>query len=121
MRLAQRADEILEAFRAVDFRGAPLRAFADENDVDPPCVFLAMPGIEFRYGKNCADLTWTAYLIGPNADASTSGAALSDLVDAIVGVFPFDEGRDWLLTLPGGGTQTRAYQVTWLDKITIGD
>jgi hypothetical protein len=118
--LADELATVLGVFRGLTYRGAPLRATADEHDVNPPCVFVAPPDIAFRFAKDRSDVTWVAYLVGPNTTTGTAGDALAELVDTVAGAFPFTAGAYWQLTLPGGGTPTRAYQLTWSDTIPIG-
>jgi hypothetical protein len=112
---------VLGTFRGVSVAGAALRAWDDPNDVVPPGVFVPLPEIAFRFSKRCLDLTWTAYLVGPNAPTARGTAdSLAAMVDAVTGLFPFTSGDVFTLTPPGGGPAFTCYRLQWLDKIPIG-
>jgi hypothetical protein len=103
-----------------DFRAAGIRAVSDPRDVNPPCVLLIMPRIEFRFDKGRADLEWSAYLVAGNSGQPSQTDALSALVDDITGLRPFTTGTAYNLPLPGGGDPVPAYLVTWRDSTPIG-
>lgn len=120
MGLAQAVADVLAAFRAVDLGEHKLRAFDDASNVNPPCVWLPVPALEFQYGKRVVVVTWQAYLVAPNSSTQSVTPTLSELVDAVVGLFPFTDGTPTALTLPGGGQPVPSYQLAWSSRIPIG-
>jgi len=102
------------------FRELGLRAFDDSGKVDPPCVWIPTPALEFNFGKGQISITWQAYLVAPNQNLTSVSPSLSELVDAVSGAFPFTEGEPYSLTLPGGGQPVPAYQLTWSSRSKIG-
>jgi hypothetical protein len=120
MRLAEAYAETVAAFQALTFDGSPLRVATDENLVNPPCLYLPIPALEFRFDKGRADATWTGFLIAPNGGQGSSGFNLSGMVDAVAGLFPFIAADEYVLNLAGGGTPTRSYRITWASVIKIG-
>lgn len=120
MGLAAALDAVLGKFRTVDVNGAPLRAFDDSGQVNPPCVWVPVPSIEYQFGKGVLQVEWQAYLVAPNQALTSVSPTLSALVDAVAGLFPFTSGTPFLLTLPGGGQPVPSYQLTWNDRIPIG-
>jgi hypothetical protein len=110
--LAASVDAVLAAFAGRTWNGAPLRVTDDANVVNPPCVWVPMPSLDFRFQKRCIDVTWTAFLIAPNTNTTSVSRTLSGLLDAVVGLFPFLEGTAQPLTPPGGGQPN--------DRIPIG-
>jgi hypothetical protein len=112
---------VISTFQTVRVGGTPLRAFSDPTDVTPPCVFVPLPDMAFRFSKRCLDLTWSAYLVGPNAPTARGTAeSIADVLDAVVGLFPYTSGDLYQLTLPGGGPGAPSYRLQWLDRIPIG-
>lgn len=111
---------VVEKFRTATIDGYPLRVTTDENRLVAPCVYIPLPDLAFRMGPTRVDVTWVVYLVANNSEADVATFNLAQLVDAVAGLFPFTSGATWLLSIPGGGTQTRAYQLTWSDKTTIG-
>lgn len=104
-----------------DFRAAGIAAVADPRDVNPPCLLLIMPTIEFRFDKRRADLEWSAYLVAGNTGANSALSTLSLLVDAISGIRSFTRGTPYALPLPGGGDAVPAYLITWRDSTPLGE
>lgn len=112
---------VLGTFSGVSLGGAPLRAFSDPTDVTPPCVFVPLPDIAFRFSKRCLDLTWYAYVVGPNSPtARGTTESIAVVLDAVAGLFPYTSGDVYQLTLPGGGPPAQAYRLQWLDRIPMG-
>lgn len=120
MGLAQAVEDVLAAFRSVELDGHPLRAFDDSAQVNPPCVWLPVPALEFLYGKRVVVVSWQAYLVAPNSSTKSVTPTLSELVDAVVGLYPFTDGTPTPLTLPGGGQPVPSYQLAWSSRIPIG-
>jgi hypothetical protein len=120
MGLAAAVDTVLATFRSAQWNGAPLRVFDDSALVNPPCVWLPVPDLAFRFHKGCIEVTWTAYLVAPPSSTTSVSSTLSGLLDAVTGLFPFLDATATPLTLPGGGQPAPSYQVTWNDRIPIG-
>jgi hypothetical protein len=120
MGLAQEVAQVLERFGSVTFQGFPLRVFDDSNNVNPPCVWLPVPELEFTYHKGTADITWTAFLVAPNNNTLSVSQTLSELIDSVAGLYPFLEARAQPLTLREGAQPVPTYQLTWHSRIKIG-
>jgi hypothetical protein len=120
MGLAEAVAAVLNGFAGRTYGGRPLRVTDDSNVVNPPCVWVPMPALTFRFSKACIDVEWQAYLIAPNASTTSVSETLSGLLDAVVGLYPFTEATAQPLTLPGGGQPAPAYQLTWTSRIPIG-
>ena len=100
MGLAAALDQVLATFRAVQLPdGSQLRAFDDSAQVTPPCVWVPVPTLEFNFSKRVASVTWDAYLVAPPSSTKSVSPTLSQLVDAVTGLFPFTTGQPQLLTL----------------------
>lgn len=120
MGLAEAVAAVLAGFESRTFNGVPLRVTDDSNLVNPPAVWVPMPGLTFRFSKRCIDVEWQAYLIAPNTSTTSVSAVLSGLLDAVVGLYPFEEATAQPLTLPGGGQPAPSYRLTWSARIPIG-
>lgn len=120
MGVAQEVAKVMERFGSVDFQGAPLRVFDDSNNVNPPCVWLPVPALEFYFHKHTMEVTWTAFLVAPNTNTLSVSQTLSALVDAVAGLYPFLEARAQPLTLREGAQPVPTYQLTWQSRIQIG-
>lgn len=127
MGISDALSAVVAAFRGVSVGGSatldayPLRAVSDPQDIQTPTVWVPLPDINFQFGRTRAEITWTAYLIAPNAPKQkTTTEWLSNMVDAVTGLFPFTTGELFSLTLPGGVT-AQAYKLTWLSHTVIGD
>lgn len=120
MALAEAVSQVLERFSSLTFNGAPMRVYDDSNLINPPCVWLPVPGLELAFHKGTAVVTWTVYLVAPNNNTLSVSQTLSQLLDAVAGLFPFTEATAHPLTLPGGGPPHPSYAVTWLSRIQIG-
>lgn len=126
MGIATALADVVDAFRGVSVSGSaidayPLRAVSDPQDVQTPTAWIPLPDVEFQFHKGRLDVTWTAYLVAPNAPKQrTTTEHLSAMIDAVTGLFPFTSGELFSLTLPGGVT-AQAYKLTWHSLIAIGD
>ncbi len=113
--------EVVARFAAVTIGGKPLRVFTDPNDVTPPCVFVPLPDLAFRFAGDRARATWSAFVVGPNAPAQTGTVEnIATVLDAVAGLFPYTEGELFTLTLPGGGPAAQSYRLTWLQTMRVG-
>jgi hypothetical protein len=120
MGLAEAVAQVMERFGSVTYQGHPLRVFDDSNNVNPPCVWLPVPELEFVFHKGTMEVTWTAFLVAPNNNTLSVSQTLSELIDAVAGLFPFLEARAQPLTLREGAQPVPTYQVTWQSRIKIG-
>jgi len=120
MGLAVALGDVLTRFRSATLAGEPLRATDNSAQVNPPCVWVPVPSVDFQYGKRVLVVEWQAYLVAPNQSTASVPTTLSDLVDAVVGLFPFTSGTPYPLTLQGGGQPVPSYQLTWSARIPIG-
>jgi hypothetical protein len=118
--IADALTRVVDAFRGVSVDGDPLRATADPENIQTPSVWIPTPDIEFRFEKNRASITWTAYLIAPNAPKQRNVTEhLAKMIDAVTGLFPFTSGEAYTLTL-SGGVSAQAYKLSWIDHTAIG-
>lgn len=127
MSIASALNGVVAAFRGVSVAGSatldayPLRAVSDPADIQTPTVWVPVPDIRFQFHKHRAEVTWTAYLIAPNSPKqNTTTDWLSQMIDAVTGLFPFTTGELYSLNLPGGVT-AQAYRLTWESHVTIGE
>lgn len=118
--LAEGVQDVLDRFRSATLNGNPLRVTSDAGQITPPCVWVPAPDIDFQFSKRCLDVSWSAYLVAPNQSLASISPTLSDLVDAVTGLFPFTTGRPQLLTLQGGGQPVPSYLLTWSARVPIG-
>lgn len=112
------ADAVARA--RADFEAAGVRCVSDPRDVNPPCVLLVMPQIEFQFGKLNADMEWSAYLVAGNSGQPSAAETLGEMLDSIMGVRAFTTGAPYNLPLPGGGDAVPAYLVQWRERSPIG-
>jgi hypothetical protein len=120
MGLAEAVAKVLERFSSVTFNGAPLRVSDDSAQVNPPCVWVPVPGLDFNFQKGQMEATWSAYLVAPNNNTLSVSQTLSELLDAVSGLFPFTTATAHPLLLQGGGQPHPSYQLTWHSRIRIG-
>jgi hypothetical protein len=62
---------------------AGVRGTADERDVNPPCVFVPVPALSFRFGGRCWDGTYALVCVVPDAGRPASVQALGDLIGQV--------------------------------------
>ena len=96
MGIATALAEVVAAFRGVSVGGSetedgyPLRAVSEPQDIQTPAerVDSYVPEIEFMFGKNRIDATWTVYLIAPYSPKQrTSTDHISAMIDAVTGLY----------------------------------
>ena len=115
--LAAQVDGVL-----VRLRGAGLRAVADMRDVNPPCVYVTPPQIQFRFGKGGADLTWTIAAIVPNTGRDVALKNLTPLIDKVAAALaatPVTSGRPIDVTGLDGAAPCPAYELTFTTRATV--
>jgi hypothetical protein len=93
-----------------------LRAVIDARDVNPPCALIRPPVLGYRFG-GCNRLTWTIYVLTP--DAGTRGAltVLGDDVEKVQAAlgYPAAEVTPVDVALPDGGT-VPGYSLTLITR-----
>lgn len=96
--------------------GAGIRATADIRNINPPCVYVPPPWINWRFGKGYVDLSWTLNLVVPNSGRDVAlknlGPLLIDVYEALVPIncAPTD-ARYSELTVPDGGPPMPCYEM----------
>jgi hypothetical protein len=121
MGLVSAVADVLATFRTVNVNGSPLRAFDDSGQVNPPCVWVPVPSVVFQFGKRVLEVEWQAYLVAANSSLVSVSSTMSEMVDAVTGLYPFRTGTPYPLSLPGGGQPVPSYQLTWSARIAIGE
>jgi hypothetical protein len=102
---------------------AGIRATADERDLNPPAVYVAPPGITFRFRHGDVTADWQVVCAVPNSgrDAAlrnlgqlvtATADALAAATGAAVAATPMD------LTVPELSAPLPAYRLTWSARIT---
>ena len=56
----------MEAYRDA-VNAADVRCVLDARDVNPPCLLIRPPTMNFRFGRGCISATWAAWLYLPDA------------------------------------------------------
>ena len=117
MTLANGVAAVVDAFTA-----AGLTATTDPRDFNPPGVLVRLPVVNPRFGKLCADVEWSAYLVTSNTGPTNHIPDLSALLDDVLTAgFPVTLATPYDLQLPGGGDPAPAFLITWRETIPIGD
>jgi hypothetical protein len=62
--------------------GAEIRVTVSMRDIDPPCVFLPVPALAYRFKDGGLDADLRPVCISPNTDRATAIGVLSDLLEA---------------------------------------
>jgi hypothetical protein len=120
--VARALEDVVTRFRSVQLPTGPLRAFSDPNDVTPPCVFVPLPDLAYRFSRGFVTATWHAYIVGPNAPGQSGTVEnIATVLDAIERLFPWTAGDLYTLTLPGGGPPAQSYRLEWVATIPIGE
>lgn len=98
-----------------DLNAAKIRATDDPRDINPPCVLIRPPVLNFRFGRGCVGADWTARLILNNAGTRQALEEALPLIDAIQtalgGVIVTATPADF--ELPDGGGPVPGYSLTW--------
>lgn len=97
---------------------AGVRATLDERDVNPPCVFISPPAVEFRFGRRGFTATFTGWCVTGAAGRSVDLANLAELVDRA------GEALQWAqvradpadLLVPEQPVPLPAYRLTWSER-----
>lgn len=96
-----------------------VRATLDERDVNPPCVYVSPPAIEYRFGRGDFTATFTGWAVTGAAGRSVDLVNLGELLDAVgtalgwagVRADPAD------LLIPHQAAPLPAYRMTWTERI----
>lgn len=114
--MATDVHQALEVHRAA-LEAAGIRAVTDARDANPPCVQLAPPILNYRFG-GCSEIEYTARVMvpdsGPDAALRTIGPFLDEVVAALEGRPTRAEPDQWIL--PDGST-VPGYTLTWSERI----
>jgi len=75
---------VLDALEPVELAGKKLRAVTKLEDVNPPCVYVALESIDhYNFG---GEIVWRLYLVAPNTDEDRAVTQLQDLLEAVLPV-----------------------------------
>jgi hypothetical protein len=98
---------------------AGVRATADDRDLNPPCVFVAPPAVDWRFGRADFDASFTAWCVTGAAGRPVDLAHLGELLTS-VGI-----ALDWAgvhadpadLLIPHQAAPLPAYRLTWTERV----
>lgn len=62
--------------------GADIRVVVSMRDIDPPCVFLPIPELTYRFKDGGLEAAVRPVCVAPNTDRTTAIESLSELLDA---------------------------------------
>jgi len=96
-----------------------VRATLDERDINPPCVYVAPPALDYRFGAGTFTAEFTAWAVTGAAGRAVDLRGLAELLGA-AGV-----ALDWAgiradpadLLVPHQAAPLPAYRVTWSERI----
>ena len=98
---------------------AGVRATLDERDINPPCVYVAPPGVVFRFGRGDFTAAFTAWCVtgaaGRSADLATLGGLLESVGIALDWAGVTADPAD--LLIPHQAAPLPAYRLTWTERI----
>ena len=96
-----------------------VRATLDERDINPPCVYVAPPAVEYRFGRGDFTATFTAWCVTGAAGRAADLSALGDLLDAVGIALDFAGIRadPADLLIPQQAAPLPAYRITWSERI----
>lgn len=105
--------QISEYLTALTEQG--IRAVDDPRDINPPCVLIRPPLLNFRFGRGCVGADWTARLILNNAGTRQAIQQAIPLIEQIqtalsgqiVTAVPVE------YELSDGGGPIPGYELTW--------
>jgi hypothetical protein len=96
-----------------------VRAYLDERDVNPPCVFVTPPAVAWRFGRGDFTATFTVWAVtgaaGRNVDLTNLGALLEQAAAALGFAAVTAEPAD--LLLPHEAAPLPAYRMTWKETV----
>lgn len=62
---------------------AEIRVFVSMRDIDPPCVFLPIPELSFRFKENTFQADYRLVLVVPNTSRDLAIQSLSELLTQV--------------------------------------
>ena len=97
---------------------AGIRATNDERDLNPPCVYVAPPAVEWRFGRGDFTATFTVWCVTGAAGRNIDLVNLGDLLDDV------GMALDWAgvradpadLLVPHQAAPLPAYRLTWTER-----
>jgi hypothetical protein len=99
---------------------AGIRATNDERDINPPCVYISPPAIEYRFGRGDFTALFTAWVVtgaaGRSVDLVNLGAQLDQVGAALNFAAVRADPAD--LLIPQQAAPLPAYRLTWSERIT---
>ena len=98
---------------------AGIRATNDERDLNPPCVYVAPPAVEWRFGRGDFAATFTVWCVtgaaGRNIDLVNLGDLLDQVGEALHYVATRADPAD--LLVPHQAAPLPAYRLTWTERV----
>lgn len=79
--MASLVDAMSPVLTALDAAG--IRVFTSMRDLDPPCAFVPIPELTFRFKDGGLDAAFRIVLVTPNTDRDTAITSLSELVESV--------------------------------------
>ena len=99
---------------------AGIRATNDERDINPPCVFVAPPDVQFRFARGDFTAAFTVWAVtgaaGRNVDLANLGQLLEQVGVALDWAQVAADHSD--LLVPHQAAPLPAYRMTWTERIT---
>ena len=97
---------------------AGVRATLDERDINPPCVFISPPAVEFRFGRGGFTAAFTGWCVTGAAGRSVDLNNLADLVELTGAALGWSAVRadPADLLVPDHPLPLPAYRLTWSER-----
>jgi phage gp37-like protein len=118
MDVAGAVAEVVELLTA-----AGIRATGDERDLNPPAVYVAPPGLAWRFRHGDVTADWQVFCAVPNSGRDAALRNLSQLLTATVDALATATGAAVQATptdlvVPELAAPLPAYLLTWSARIT---
>lgn len=75
-------ERLLSHLRTADLEGEPLRVVIELAEVNPPCAYLALEGLDVYLAGG--EATWRTYLVAENTDQLRALEQLQKLLDSVM-------------------------------------
>lgn len=96
-----------------------IRAVRDIRDINPPCVFVAAPAIEWRFARNDFDAEFVLWVVtgaaGGDVDLTNLGEQIDDVTAALQ--FAAVRAEPNNLLVPEQSAPLPAYRLTFTERI----
>lgn len=95
---------------------AGIRATQDEAQLNPPCVLVRRPTLQWRFSGTCQSATWSVLAVAENVDRQIALTQLAGLLQETSDAIGrrFSSARATTLAAPGGDdARLEAYEMTW--------